>query len=234
MLQWDYDAISRVSPIIAEHIELDNLFVCTDGAYQQETKQGSHAWVFSSSTHILWQGSGPSPGHPNAMSPYRAELCGLTSCLYILHWVCTNESVNCGKVTIYCDNATALRELFTKPPKTNNPYRMLKPDIDLLAYARVLLQNITDRIDVKKEWVKGHYSGPNRKQKHNLNNVADALAGMQNSMRHPSNKYTTIMPPLYEAELIHNDHIVTSKLQHLVTSSIHLIPLQQYITKSAS
>jgi hypothetical protein len=132
-LLWDQGKISLISATIAEFIELEDLHVCSDGAYQQEFKQGEQAWVFStSSKHILWKGAGPTLGHPDAMTPYRAELSVLTSCFYMLYWVCQSEKVNCGKVTIYCDNEAALNEVFATPRRTNNSYKHLQVDLDLL------------------------------------------------------------------------------------------------------
>lgn len=99
-------------------------------------------YSFSSKLHILWAGAGPSPGHPDAMTPYRTELCGLTSCLYVLQWVCKTESIHCGQVTLFIDNKMALAELFATPRKSNNPYKQLQADTDLLTCARSLLAQL--------------------------------------------------------------------------------------------
>jgi hypothetical protein len=71
---------------------------------------------------------GPALGHPDLMSSYRAELIGLTSVLFILHWVCTQEQVDEGTITIHCDNAAALNERFHKGIPSNNPYNLLAAD----------------------------------------------------------------------------------------------------------
>jgi hypothetical protein len=88
-----------------------------------------------------------------------------------------------------------------------------------------LLLQLSIHITVKKKWVKGHYTGPRRTLKHNLNDIADDLAGSGNN--------PPILHPFYEAELVHNNLIVTSKLQQIVTAAIHTATLQQYTTKSA-
>lgn len=54
--------------------------------------------------------------------------------------------------------------------------------------------------------------------KHNLNDIADDLAGSGNN--------PPILHPLYEAELVHNNSTVTSKLQQIVTAAIHTATLQ--------
>jgi ribonuclease HI len=235
LIRWEHSNISQAANQIAQSIINEDLHICTDGAYQQDSQQGAQALVFSTGTkNILWKGSGPSLGHPVAMTPYRAELSGLTSCLCILHWICMTEAVNSGKVTIYCDNETALREVFASPRHTNNPYKQLQADIDLLSYARQLVLHLSARITVKKEWVKGHFNGPNRQLKHDLNDLADNLAGDYNFLKRARAHHPPIVPPLYEAELIHENHIVTSKLQQIVVSSLHTKPLLQYIAKSAN
>ncbi len=85
----------------------------------------------------------------------------------------------------------------------------------------------------KKKLVKGHYSGPNRKLKHDLNDIADAAAGSFNSLKGRSTYPLPILPPLYEAELSHNNSIITSNLQRIVIDSLHSLPIQQYKIKSA-
>jgi hypothetical protein len=168
------------------------------------------------------------------MLPYRAKLSGLLSSLYIFFLVCQFEEVNCGKVTIYCDNQAALDEVFATAWNTNNPYKYLQADLDLTHCARSLLLQLASRIKVKKEWVKGHYNGPDRKLKHDLNDNADIEAGSFNSIKRKHTHPQPILPPLYEAELSHNYYIITSNLQRIVTDSLHLVPIQQHIIKSAN
>jgi hypothetical protein len=71
LIQWDRENYNKASPLIAECIELEDLYICSDGAFWQDLRQGTHGWAFSTSTkHILWTGAGPTPGHPDAMTPY--------------------------------------------------------------------------------------------------------------------------------------------------------------------
>ncbi len=167
------------------------------------------------------------------MSPYRAELCGLTSILFLIQWVCVAEKIEEGKVIIYCDNETALNEVFKTPRPTSNPYKQLAADIDLITCVRDLLLQLPLSLEVKKEWVKGHYTGSDRKLKHDLNDMADELAGNFNSSTRAAGNKPPILYPLYEAELIHKNTIVTSRLQQLVVSAIHTPTLQRYIVEKA-
>ncbi len=84
LLDWDSTELLSVLPSIALALE-QGLHICTDGSYFKDSKQGSHAWVFANDQRqVLWKGAGPSVGHSMVMSPYRAELSGLTSVLFIL------------------------------------------------------------------------------------------------------------------------------------------------------
>jgi ribonuclease HI len=234
LVQWEHSTIKKAASRIAQSIEDEDLHICSDGAFRQDINQGAHTWVFSTGKkEILWKGSGPSMGHLEAMTPYRAELCGLMACLYMLHWVCTMETVNCGKATLYCNNETALKEVFTTPQWPNNPYNKLQSDTDLITCARDLLVQLSARITIMKEWVKGHYSGPNRKLKHDLNDLADKLAGDFNPHKRIQSNDPPLLQPFYEAELIHQNSIVMSKLQQIIIKSLHTNPLLQYIAKSA-
>jgi hypothetical protein len=140
LLQWDTNAIMPHVAAITEAIQGGGLFMCADGSFIKDRQQGVQAWVLSTSDGtVLWRGAGPSIGHPKAMMAYRAELCGLTSAFFLLLWVCNESDLQHGSAVIYCDNETALNEVFKNPLTTNNPYAYLAADIDLITCARDLL-----------------------------------------------------------------------------------------------
>jgi hypothetical protein len=85
---------------------------------------------------------------------------------------------------------------------TNNPYRHLAPDIDLLTTACDLLLQLPADIEIKREWVKGHYSGPKRELKHRLNDIADELARDFNTSKRPLSALIAIFHPGCEAKLL--------------------------------
>lgn len=119
---------------------MNDLHICADGAFRGTAGQGSHAWVFSTSSQdILWKGAGPAIGHPDLMTPYRAKLAGLTSVLFILHLISKQTFIADGSVTIYCDNEAALNRTFTTGLPSQNPYAQLAADNDLITMARDLL-----------------------------------------------------------------------------------------------
>jgi hypothetical protein len=71
------------------------------------------------------------------MNAYHAELCGLMSVLFLLLWVCTKIKIEEGTTTIYCDNTTALDEVFNTGKLGNNPYSYLQSDINLITDAQI-------------------------------------------------------------------------------------------------
>ncbi len=181
---------------------------------------------------VLWRGAGPSVGHPEAMTAYRAELCGLTSAFFLLLWVCNESDIQHGNAVIYCDNETALNEVFKNPLTTNNPYAYLAADIDLITCARDLLLQLPFEVQLKKEWVKAHYKGE-KQLKHNLNDMADKLAVTFNSKRRPpatSNVYS----PLSEAKILLDSAPITSQLRKIILAISHAPDLQQHIIKSSN
>jgi hypothetical protein len=234
LLQWDMSLIApQVTPIAAAIMSGD-LHVCADGAYMPDLQQGAHAWVFATTDQtILWKNVGPSPGFPISMTPYRAELCGLVSTLFTIHWVCRSANISHGHVTIYCDNESALRQMFTPTRPTNNPYKSLKADIDLLTCGRDLLLQLPIEVTLTHEWVKGHFTGKRRLLQHNLNDIADCLAREFNSTPRTPCTGTPAICPTSEAELIYKNCVVTSRLLQLVKSSLHDTPLKEYIIQRA-
>jgi len=70
---------------IAQAIQFNSLVACSNGACDASINTGSQGWVFGDNIeHILSQGSGPTDGHPLAMSSYRTELSGILVVLYII------------------------------------------------------------------------------------------------------------------------------------------------------
>ncbi len=62
---------------IATGLELETLVTCSDGSFDPELKQRSHGWIIATTDKITpAKGSGPTDGHPDCMSSYRAELGG--------------------------------------------------------------------------------------------------------------------------------------------------------------
>ena len=162
LLNWNTNTILPAIPSIATALVNGTLHICADGSYIKETLQGSHAWVFATSKqHIIWKGAGPSVGHSEVMSPYRAELSGLTSVLFLLLWICQNAGVETGSANVYCDNISALDKVFSKERPSNNPLRQLLADIDLCRLeqdgfgtllCQTCLRRLAERIELLQEY----------------------------------------------------------------------------------
>jgi hypothetical protein len=140
LLAWDSNFISPFLYTLGGYLHNGYLVIYSNSCYDPNQGRGSHAWVFSSSSgNILWHGSGPTCGHPETMTAYRAKLSGITSILYILNYICRTMSITEGSADIYCDNTSSLAEVFCKPYISPNPYKQLCSDVDLLKCARYLI-----------------------------------------------------------------------------------------------
>jgi hypothetical protein len=153
--------------------EESELLECSDGSYVEDGGLCYHGWLFASEIRqSIVEGSGPGHGHPDLLSSYRAELCGLLAFLYLVQRVCSHHGVSSGTLHLYCDNKSALAKTVSSGPRGIMPF--FSADYDLIALIR--LQTTLLPISVVGEWVKGHYTGDHREYKHDLNNRADRLA----------------------------------------------------------
>jgi hypothetical protein len=160
-------------PEIGDAIRYNDLYVCSDRAHNHSNRLGSHAWVFSTAAgEVLWCGAGPTIGHVTMTSPGRSELSGITALLLLLHWICTDQNIITGQVTLFCDNKKSIRYIFDEA--LTSPLDQVKPDMDLIICAKDIIRLLPIR--VKHEWVKGHYKGPDRASQHDINELVDEVA----------------------------------------------------------
>jgi hypothetical protein len=153
LLQLDKSDVARYLGDILEALRQADLPSCSDGAFLPDIGQGAHAWVFARGDGtIIFKGCGPANDHPTLMmSPYRAELTGLVTALFTIHWACEIDQPVEGAITIYCDNETALGKSFTFKRATHSPYRKLAADQDLISLARDLIQRLPSGISIKNQ-----------------------------------------------------------------------------------
>ncbi len=162
---------------IATGLESETLVTCSEGSFNPKRKLGSHGWIISTTDRItLAQGAGPADGRPNAMSPYRAELGGLITVSFIIYRICSHYEVKSGRAKLHCDNEGVIKTVFSL--NTPTPSQFLHTDYDLVVIAKRLLGLLP--VKIVAEWVKGHYTGDNREQKHDLKDILDKLAGIFN------------------------------------------------------
>jgi hypothetical protein len=207
----------------------DSLLSCSDGAYCPITKQGSHSWVFGSETqkHIA-SGTGPDDGHPASVSSHRPELRGILAALYIIHRICSYYDITSGKVILYCDNKSAIGTSFKPIALGISPF--LSPNYDLIHLAKHII--IITRITIIGQWVKGHYSGNQRKIQHDLNDKADKLAGEHLETQDASKTKTIPIPcPGYQVRLVKHQCVIISKYYSVIAQEHHNQQLCEYILK---
>mmetsp|Transcript_5492 Transcript_5492/g.8104 ORF Transcript_5492/g.8104 Transcript_5492/m.8104 type:complete len:785 (+) Transcript_5492:1386-3740(+) len=137
-----------------------------------------------------------------------------------------------GRVKLYCDNQSALDNVFDSTPK-RGIYPMLAVDYDLLVLSRDMLKALP--ITITGEWVKGHYKGDNRQIQHDLNDLVDTLA---NQFREdPAKGYEPTAKPMYhpshEVAVYIAGSMITSKLQRIMYERRFQGKLIQTIQKRA-
>jgi hypothetical protein len=174
-------------------------------------------------------GAGPADGHPLLMSSYRTELGGLLAVLYIIHRICHHYQVTQGQAKCYCDNKGAVTNTFAPRQRGITPF--LNTDYDLIHLAQGLVQIIP--VTIIGEWVKGHYTGPQREYKHVLNHRVDRLA--TRFQQRQSHRFTTLRKPLAPPDfricLLMDNSVITSKYYTKLATAMHNKPMEEYIMK---
>ena len=141
-------------------------------------------------------------------------------------------NISTGKVKLYCDNKSALENVFDSEPK-RGIYPLLAVDYDLLVLAKDLLRALP--IQVSSAWVKSQYTGDNREIQHDLNALVDTLA--TDFQKAPPEGYEpTVEPsfhPLQVAAQYRGGSMITSKLSKKVYECRFEEKLIQTIAKRA-
>ena len=132
-------------------------------------------------------------------------------------------------MTYYCDNKGVLRNVFNLTAPGIAPY--LQTDADLVMEAKRLLGIIP--ITIITEWVKGHYNGPDRAYKHDLNATADELATSFHRSPHPQYgpRNKPVAPANYGARILYEGSTITSQMRNLMSKSLHRPSIVAHIMK---
>jgi hypothetical protein len=77
----------------------------------------------------LWHGAVPVDGHPDFISPYRAEPGGLVAMLHIMLIICTQFRLSNGQIVLYCDCLSPIKCLQQVTSGGIKNYNI--PDFDL-------------------------------------------------------------------------------------------------------
>ena len=152
------------------------LHFATDGGLHAQ--KGTHGWVISTGTKILFQCAGPVDGPRDTASSTRSELGGYASALLLIRalyrfWGLRHRS----KFHWYCDSKAAISRV-----KRYTSHKTLVPkmpdDADLMSIIRSCQQELHTRIRI--HWVKGHQDTTAKQSTlslaSRLNILADALA----------------------------------------------------------
>jgi len=218
---------------IGFHMQDNSLLLCSDGSYSPIEGTATQSWIFSDTDgFVLWSGAGPIDGHPEWLSSYRPEMGGMVALLFLVLSVTKHQEIYSGQATLYCDNQGALDNLFDEFPK-RGIFPMLQRDYDLLHIGKRLLREIP--ITVTGKWVKGHFTGKDRKPQHDLNALADQLA---NEFRaNPPAGYAPLrrprQDPFAEATLFYDASVVTSYIPTIVYQQLFGQRLRDTIIKEA-
>ena len=213
---------------IATGLELETLVTCSDGSFDPDKKMGSHGWIISTTEKVmLAKGAGPTDGHPNRTSSYRAELGGLIAILYIIHRICSHYKVDSGRAKYFCDNKGVLKNVFTTSTPTISQF--LNTDHDLVLIAQRLLGLLP--VTIVAEWVKGHYTGEHREYKHDLNNTVDKIAGAfnKNPPRPLRQRQLPCLIPGYSIRLLHDGSTITTNLYSTMSIALHRTSFITYL-----
>ena len=151
------------------------LYVATDGGLLNN--QGTHGWVISTGSNVLFRCAGPADGPFDTSSSTRCELFGYASALlFIDHlsrfWGLRQKS----KFTWICDSKAAISRV--RHFATRRPSRRMPSDADLVSLIRMHLASI--KCKFKTCWVKGHQDSSSSTRilsvSATLNIEADSLA----------------------------------------------------------
>jgi hypothetical protein len=153
------------------------------------------------------------------LSSYRSELGGILTILFLLQQLVAYFELTIGSVMLYCDNKSALENVFDEHPK-RGIYPLLARDYDFLGLARQIRQQLP--IKINHAHVKGHYKGNDREVKHDLNDIADDLASQ--FQHFPPEGYRSrrmpLLHPEYEAVLYYSNSIITMNFRDIIYSQI--------------
>ena len=218
--------------IIADAARSGTLLTCSNGSFDPTTGLGSHGWVFAISRSLMLQGTGPMCGNRATSSAYRLELSGLVSLLFLLHRICEHHNVMSGKVSIFCNNKGAIRNVFHH--QLLGISQFLHTDADLIMAAKDIIKLLPIKIDTR--WLKGHSMSKNKTPQEEMNIQVDMLAADYASSPHPKHmpKSMPLLRPGFKVRIVHNRSTVTTKLYRALLKAKHSSVLQRHVQKKGN
>jgi hypothetical protein len=217
-----------ILPTLAAALQSGQLAGSCDGSFDPIRQTASYGVVFGTETGPLLCFSGPCPGCPPFLSAQRAELCSITASLCILQLLCETFVTTAYSITIYNNCSKALKLINKSGRKFK---RFLADAFDLHQESRVLLSQIRNLNTVGLAWVKGYYTGKERRLEHDLNQEAHHLA--TSFTPSPCFQQADDLPPSSTAFLILTAHL-NSKWQATMSERLHSIAIEKNICKNSS
>ena len=132
-----------------------------------------------------------------------------------------------GRAKFHCDNKGVIKNVFSFSNPTISQF--LHADYDLVIIAKRLIKLLP--VTIVAEWVKGHYTGDNREHKHDLNDMADQLAGKFNKNPPATLRQNTLPCSIkgYAIRLLYDGSTITNKLYSTMSIALHRQGLITYI-----
>jgi hypothetical protein len=216
-----------------DHILLENaemIIACDGGAI--ENHSGSFGIVVSKNETIVAKIKARLPDIYGNFTSYRSECSGILGSLQLIKLMLTYtgiiDRVMNGKITIICDNKSAVDNINYMLRYKLTLKQYYGPDMDLVQEILVLMQEVRKcSITIVLEHIKGHQdrsSQENLSHKAILNIEADRLATAGLSM----NETTYKILPNNEAMLFIDNKPVTSHHRQSMRDAYHSIQLKEY------
>ena len=204
----------------------NNLILVSDGTYKEGV--GAAAWIITSKTNqnIFIKGQCPTMGHPTSQDSHRSELFGILGGIFLLRKYILSWEQAKGRITIGCDNTSALSYAFDKYryPVAMSSY----PDFDVIQSIRSLCLDCTTYITLH---IKGHqddYIGPFDFES-TLNIMMDTDAKQMRRTKIPLTNFVSLPNQLYQ--LSFNGQYICKQLQSNIKEGISANTMQKYWTK---
>lgn len=197
MLRMDNLTIIPTLPAISQAILLYRLVIISDGSYNYVTKQGSQAFALANGEKILWINDGPCIAHGMTMNLKRAELCGLTSALYLALWICSSPPIHYGSITFMCDSMGAIPTL--KRIYSGLPLKHPVNYMDLTVECQRIIKTLP--VKVNFQWLPGH-----KRANDPLSRIQREVHTTAKQCNKENSTQISILLPSYEIAISHKDH----------------------------
>ena len=128
------------------------LYIASDGGL--DGVQGTHGWVLSTKTQVLFKCSGPVDGPFATASSTRSELAGCASSLLLVTIIARMWGVRHRSSFIWLTDSRAAISRIQRYSRRGRKVTKMPNDVDLLSLIATLLTEL--RRPFKPEWVRGH------------------------------------------------------------------------------